>query len=306
MRQKLVLGISIALLFTGCGNSITVKEPEPTVIKPNTETVELQCIPNDNSVNADQEKISNELQEQLEKLTIVAESESGKAAIYYDEKAYEERLSFVSDIYLLYDNKISKLPYTWFTKYSNEDIAVECRDFDGDGDDEIALVKSCAGGTCLYLSDIVFIENVGTDKEHHYIYNVDDSVTEDNYDEGYVMLGDFQVDGKALTGINPNVDINNQIEIDIQNDGLYATIKRKSDGVEVGHVTAGEGTVIQEIYWSCICDMEITKDGFIINDTPILFDGSFPEPYDEMCLNMKYKYLGDGKIELKEIYGIQH
>lgn len=241
------------------------------------------------------EKLSDEVLAQLEKLSIAAESENGKAIIYYDETAYNERLSWNIDMYLLYDNKFRKLPYSWFTKYSTDGIAVECRDFDGDGSDEIAIMKSWIGGTMINVSDVVFIENPGTEKEHHYIYNT--SLDEDwAYEYG---IGDFQVDDYQLTGIH--VDVYDYIEeYVISGSSNYYTIGIREKNSDYNHNIA---TVISDngnVYWDNLVDIKISYDGFDVLNKPCTFYESSLTDWRD--IHISFKYLGDGKIELNNIY----
>lgn len=305
MKRLFVTITALALLLSGCGSAAPV-ETEVQEAAEQDKQVEVSEAPVEEV--SDVVEISEEVAAQLENMSVAAQSDNGKATIYYETIPENGYFEFGTEIYLLYNGQLNKLPYIWFTKYTDvdeitaEDIAIECMDFDDDGTDEIAISKRYEGGTGVLISDFVMIENPGSDNEHHYLYNV--TLGSDEWfasDEGTIKLGDFELDGVSITGINPDADIYDYIEAEINTDGTYVTIKRKSDGEEIGQITADAGIPITELHWSSQVTPEISEEGFIMNNEPAVDNYMYTE--ESMTLVRKFKYLGDGEIKLEEISG---
>jgi len=232
--------------------------------------------------------------------TMAAASSDGKAALLYESYAPTEDPGWVLPLKLLYNGKMTDLPYVWFIKYGMNDIDIECGDFDGDKEDEIVFVKCDQGGTGHLASDITVIENPGTKKATYNIFNVD------YFDHEDMKKGTFKKNGVQITVSDPSETIKDVITEKPNNTKKLVSVINKKTNKEIGYLQMDNKECYPlKIYWPGKVNpkINIKNKTIVVTYQPVVDPGVLPDHYID--LSVTYKYSKDGKLEPTGVSGKQ-
>jgi len=246
-----------------------------------------------------------------ENLNLVAVSDDGSAALYYDGpkmgSCYNE---WVTKVYLSYNNKLILVPNPWFTKYGATDIEVEVADYDKDGSPEVAISMCDEGGTGHKADDLTIIDNLDALKNINkerldvYIYSVD-------YEEEYDYSDDYgnedTIGDKCSIGyeyINPAKMLEARLKTNVSKDKHRVDVSDKKTGKSLGYLkNTKTDRELDTVYWEARTEV-------VLNGDEIHFDLEPADPMgliipDYIGIDMKVKYMGDGKLEVDTVSATQ-